>query len=158
MTFHGLFWRELSSLAPQAETIAKPTNNKIYIRVIYDYKWRSLWASSIEQSNKNIVQSAPQRMLFQLFLPSRELKTLYCISKKCTSFSLFLDETWTCQKLVFISKKFSWLCLTELPCTLRHKCLWIGKFVILKVPSHQIRSAYKWYGWIARDMYIDRGW
>jgi hypothetical protein len=29
MTFHGLFWRELSSLAPQAETIAKPTNKKI---------------------------------------------------------------------------------------------------------------------------------
>ncbi len=28
----------------------------------------------------------------------------------------------------------------------------------LKVPSHQFRSAWKWYGWIGLDMYKDRGW
>ncbi len=28
----------------------------------------------------------------------------------------------------------------------------------LKVPSHQIRSAWKWYGWVGLDEYMDRGW
>jgi hypothetical protein len=29
---------------------------------------------------------------------------------------------------------------------------------LLKVPSHQIRSAWKWYGWIRLDEDMDRGW
>ncbi len=28
----------------------------------------------------------------------------------------------------------------------------------LKVPSHQIRLAWKWYGWIGLDEYKNRGW
>jgi hypothetical protein len=28
----------------------------------------------------------------------------------------------------------------------------------LKVPSHLIRSASKWYDWIGRNEYKDRGW
>ncbi len=30
--------------------------------------------------------------------------------------------------------------------------------LLLKVPSHQIRLARKWYCWIGLDKYIDRGW
>jgi hypothetical protein len=28
----------------------------------------------------------------------------------------------------------------------------------LKVPSHQFRSAWQWYGWIGLDIYMNRGW
>ncbi len=28
----------------------------------------------------------------------------------------------------------------------------------LKVPSHQFRLAWKWYGLIGLDMYVNRGW
>jgi hypothetical protein len=116
------------------------TKYTVYIRVIYDYKWRSFWGSGHHPLNKvtKTLFSRPLRECFSNFfcLP-KNLKLLYCISKNCTCFSLFLDETGTCQKLVFISKKFSWLCLTELPCILRHKCIWIGKFVILKVHKRE---------------------
>ncbi len=30
--------------------------------------------------------------------------------------------------------------------------------VFLKVPSHQFRSAWKWYAWIGLHMYVNRGW
>ncbi len=29
---------------------------------------------------------------------------------------------------------------------------------LLKVPSHQFRSAWKWYAWIGLHMYMNRGW
>jgi hypothetical protein len=32
------------------------------------------------------------------------------------------------------------------------------QLTLLKVPSHQIRSAWKWYGWMSLNMYMDRGW
>jgi hypothetical protein len=28
---------------------------------------------------------------------------------------------------------------------------------LLKVPSHQFRSAWKWYRWVGLDEYMDRG-
>ncbi len=30
--------------------------------------------------------------------------------------------------------------------------------ILLKVPSHQIRSVWKWYGWVGLDEYMDYGW
>ncbi len=33
-----------------------------------------------------------------------------------------------------------------------------NKSIMLKVLSHQIRSAWRWFGWIGLDQYKDRGW
>ncbi len=54
-----------------------------------------------------------------------------------------------------IHPKMSWIRNTGFA---HGKCVGVDSGVDLKVPSHQFKSAWKWYAWIGLHMYMNRRW